>query len=418
MTVSAGAFGAMLLLAALGGALVGWLAASGRRGAALAAVRTERDLLREREEEYADRLADLRALGEEDSATAAALAPLREAMTRVERQVGVLERDRMVHYGQLAERLADVSEQTGALRRQTAGLAGALNSSAVRGAWGEAQLRRVCEHAGMLPHCDFEEQVSAVAADEATVRPDVVVRLPGERCLVVDAKAPLAAFLAAQDEDITEDRRRVLLREHATALRRHVESLASKRYWSAFTTSPEMVICFVPTDAMLAAALSADPGLYDAAQARKVVLASPATLLAVLRSVAFAWRQDALTTSARDLLRLGAELYDRIGTVGRHLTAMGGSLRRSVEGYNALVGTLEGRVLVTARRLHDLGLAERASARVAPVETTPRPLTAAELIATVEDEMDGAAGIVTAVQWGSRPQPRPGRPGGSTATDR
>ncbi|QQR99975.1 MAG: DNA recombination protein RmuC [Austwickia sp.] len=389
MVISSPVLAATLLLAVLVGGAVGALLASSRAAARLAALRTERDLLREREELYAESLADLRSSDDQDSATAAALAPLREAMTRVERQVGVLERDRLEHYGQLSERLAEVTAQAGALRRQTAGLAGALNASAVRGAWGEAQLRRVCEHAGMLPHCDFEEQVSAIAGHDAAVRPDVVVRLPGERTLVVDAKAPLAAFLAAQADGIGEDRRRELLREHARALRGHVDSLAAKRYWSAFSSCPEMVVCFVPTDAMLAAALSADPGLYDAAQARKVVLASPATLLALLRSVAFAWRQDALATSARDLLRLGAELYERIGTVGKHLAAMGGSLRRSVEGYNALVGTLEGRVLVTARRMHDLGLADQPPAAVAAVTATPRPLTAAELIAAVEDELAG-----------------------------
>lgn len=391
MTISTMLLAVLLMAAALAGGALSWLLAAGQSAARLAALRTERDLLREREEEYTVRLADVRALGEEDSATAAALGPLREAMTRVERQVGVLERDRMEQYGEIAERLAEVSAQAGALHRQTAGLAGALNASAVRGAWGEAQLRRVCEHAGMLPHCDFEEQVSAVAGHDATVRPDVVVRLPGERCLVVDAKAPLAAFLGAQADGLGEDRRRELLADHARALRGHVETLAGKRYWSAFATSPELVVCFVPTDAMLAAALSADPGLYDAAQARKVVLASPATLLALLRSVAFAWRQDALATSARDLLALGEELYERLGTVGKHLSAMGGSLRRSVEGYNALVGTLEGRVLVTARRLHDMGLAGVPPAEVIPVTATPRALTAAELIDAVESELDGAA---------------------------
>lgn len=379
----------MLVLAAVLGAGLAWLLATGRHAARIAALVTERDLLREREGTYVESIADLRAAGEDDSATAAALAPLRDAMLRVERQVGVLERDRLEQYGQLSERLAEVSEQAGALGRQTAGLAGALNSSAVRGAWGEAQLRRVCEHAGMLPRCDFEEQVSATASHDATVRPDVVVHLPGDRSLVIDAKAPLASFLAAQAEGIPEDRRRELLRDHSRALRGHVDELASKRYWSAFRASPEMVVCFVPTDAMLAVALSHDPGLYDAAQARKVVLASPATLLALLRSVALAWRQDALTASARDLLRLGAELYERIGTVGKHLGAMGGSLRRTVDGYNALVGSLEGRVLVTARRMHELGLADAAHPQVGPVDSAPRPLTAAELIQAVEEELAG-----------------------------
>ncbi|WP_116114414.1 DNA recombination protein RmuC [Austwickia chelonae] len=378
-----GSFIALVCTAALG-AVIAWLLATRRQAAQIAALTTERNILHEREAHYAERLAQVQSTVDEDNATAAALAPLRDAMLRVERQVGVLERDRVEQYGQVAERLAEVSTQTHALRRQTAGLAGALNSSQVRGAWGETQLRRVCEHSGMLPHCDFDEQVSAVSDHEATVRPDLLVRLPGERCLVVDAKAPLTAFLAAQADDLPGSRRSELLTDHAKALRAHVETLSAKRYWSAFSTSPEMVICFVPADAMLAAALSADPGLYDTAQSRKVVLASPATLLALLRSVAFAWRQDALATSARDLLALGEELYERLSTLHEHLSKMGGSLRRSVDHYNGLVGALEGRVFVTARRMHDMGLAGKPLAEVSPVEATPRPITAAELLSAQE----------------------------------
>ncbi len=378
----------LMLLAAAVGAAFSWLAATGRSGAREAQLRGERDLLAHREADLADRLELVAGSREDDRAVAAALAPLRDAMTRVERQVGLLERDRVEQYGSLAERLSEVGAQTGALRAQTAALTGALNSSTVRGAWGEAQLRRVCEHAGMLPRCDFEEQVTAVTSHGKAVRPDLVVHLPGQRCLVVDAKAPLAAFLAAQADGIGGEERTALMGEHARALRGHVDELAGKRYWSAFANAPELVVCFVPADAMLAAALSADPGLYDAAAARKVVLASPATLLTLLRTAAYAWRQDALTSSARELLALGDELYARLGTLGGHLTRMGSSLRRSVETYNSLVGTLETRVLVTARKMHDLGLAGDEPTETPPVEATPRPLTAAELIDAVEAELD------------------------------
>ena len=378
----------LMLLAAAVGAAFSWLAATGRSGAREAQLRGERDLLAHREADLADRLELVAGSREDDQAVAAALAPLRDAMTRVERQVGLLERDRVEQYGSLAERLSEVGAQTGALRAQTAALTGALNSSTVRGAWGEAQLRRVCEHAGMLPRCDFEEQVTAVTSHGKAVRPDLVVHLPGQRCLVVDAKAPLAAFLAAQADGVSGDERTALMGEHARALRGHVDELAGKRYWSAFANAPELVVCFVPADAMLAAALSADPGLYDAAAARKVVLASPATLLTLLRTAAYAWRQDALTSSARELLALGDELYARLGTLGGHLTRMGSSLRRSVETYNSLVGTLETRVLVTARKMHDLGLAGDEPTETPPVEATPRPLTAAELIDAVEAELD------------------------------
>lgn len=395
MTISAVMLVALLLAAAAVGAALAWLAASTRAAADVARLRGERDLLVQREADLADRLELAADAREEDRAVAAALAPLREAMVRVERQVDTLERDRVEQYGSLSERLTEVGAQAGALRTQTAALTGALNASTTRGVWGEAQLRRVCEHAGMLPRCDFDEQVRAVASHGATVRPDLVAHLPGGRCLVVDAKAPLSSFLAAQADGLPASRRTELLTEHSSALRGHVEALAAKRYWSAFTAAPEVVVCFVPADAILAAALAADPGLYDDAAARKVVLASPATLLTLLRTAAYAWRQDALTASARELLTLGDELYARLGTLGGHLTRMGSSLRRSVETYNSLVGTLESRVFVTARRMHDLGLAGDEAPRASALDAAPRPLTAAELIDAVEAELSPGASEVS-----------------------
>lgn len=323
----------------------------------------------------------------DDREAAAQLAPLGQTLRRVEEQVRVLERDRARQFGEVGVQLADVAEQTRALHRQTAALSGALNSSSTRGTWGEVQLRRVLEHAGMLEHCDFDEQVSAVTRHDAHVRPDVVVHLPGGKTLVVDSKAPLTAFLRAQGEDVPPEEAARLLRDHAGAVRGHVETLAAKDYWSAFDSSPEMVVCFVPSDAVLAAALRAEPDLYDHAQSRRVVLASPGTLLAVLRATALAWQQESLTANAQQLLRLGAELHQRLGTVGRHLGAMGSALRRSVETYNHLVGTLESRVLVTSRRMHELGLVEEPVAGLPPLESVPRPLTSAELLA---DELSAA----------------------------
>ena len=355
----------------------GWLLAR----TTAASARAERDLARA---EAAGLRREVQA-GEdarsEDDRTAAELAPLRASLERVERQVRTLERDRAEHFGQVGEHLAQVASHTRQLQQQTAALSGALSSSGTRGTWGELQLRRVLEHAGMLPHVDFEEQVGGRSRHDARVRPDAVVRLPGDKTLVIDSKAPLSSFLRAQGEEVPADEAGRLLREHARALRGHVETLAAKDYWSAFPTSPELVVCFVPSDAVLVAALRAEPDLYDHAQSRKVVLASPATLLAVLRATALAWQQDALTSNARELLALGSELHQRLGTVGRHVSAMGGALRRSVETYNQLVGTLESRVLVTARRMHDLGLAEPAPEALTPVEAAPRPLTSAELLA-------------------------------------
>ena len=343
-------------------------------------VSAQRDLLRER-------VVDLETSLAEDLETASLLAPLKDALGRVERQVGTLERDRVEQFGSLRTLLSRVESETEALGSATRSLAGSMRSSTVRGAWGEVQLRRVLESAGMLPRCDFDEQVAAVSHHDRSVRPDVVVRLPGGKMLVVDAKAPMTAFLDAQAESLAEDERARLLGEHAGALRRHVAALAAKDYWSAFATSPEMVVCFVPGDAMLAAALAADPGLHEAALARRVALVGPASLMALLRTVAFTWQQQALTESAVELMALGRELYSRLGTLGSHAAKMGRSLASALESYNQLVGALESRVLVTARRMQDLGLVTDDLPAPVVLQAGPRVLTAIELIeAATADE--------------------------------
>lgn len=367
VTLSAGALGL----------LIGWLTARAANSAVLARTRAERDLLGER-------LAARETVEGEDRQTAAELAPLRAALGRVENQVRDLERDRVEQFGSVGERLGEVARHTAELRDQTATLSGALNSSGVRGTWGESQLRRILEHSGMLARCDFDEQVSAVSSHDVTVRPDVVVRLPDDKVLVLDSKAPLSAFLRAQADGISAEERSGLLRQHARSLRGHVDALAAKAYWSAFSTTPELVICFVPSDAVLAAALQAAPDLYDHAQSRRVVLASPATLLALLRALAFTWQQDALADNARELVRLGTELHQRLGTLGKHVTTMGSALRRSVESYNSMIGTLESRVMVTSRSLQEIGIAESAHPGLEPVRTAVRPLTVPELI---DDEL-------------------------------
>ncbi len=336
-------------------------------------VTAERDLLRER-------VVDLEASLAEDLETAALLAPLKDALGRVESQVGTLERDRVEQFGSLRMLLSRVESETQALGVETRSLAGSMRSSTVRGAWGEVQLRRVLESAGMLPRCDFDEQVTVVSRHDRAVRPDVVVRLPGGKVLVVDAKAPMTAFLDAQADTLSEEERARLLAEHAGALRRHVGALAAKDYWSAFATSPEMVVCFVPGDAMLAAALASDPGLHEAALARRVALVGPASLMALLRTVAFTWQQQALTESAVELMALGRELYGRLGTLGSHAARMGRSLASALESYNQLVGSLESRVLVTARRMQDLGLVTEDLPAPTVIEDGPRVLTAVELI--------------------------------------
>lgn len=395
-----------VVLGMLIGAVIAWLVARVLFAGRSAALSTERELLRER-------VVDLEAAVSDDAQTATMLAPLRDALVRVERQVGTLERDRVEQFSQVSMRLADVTTSTQALRSQTASLVGSLNASTIRGNWGEVQLRRVLEHSGMLARCDFEEQVSAVSDHNHGVRPDVVVRLPGNKCLVVDAKVPMTAFLGAQADGIDSAERSRLLATHATSLRGHVDSLATKTYWSAFINTPEMVVCFIPGDAILAAALAADPTLFEYAQARRVVLASPGTLFALLRTVAFTWQQDALTANAQQLLKLGSELYSRLGTLGSHAAKMGTSLQKSVESYNALVGTLESRVMVTARKMHELDLAEKPLPETKPVETAPRPLTAAELIIALDSKILDAGVARPELDLGQVRELGPGRDRGA-----
>jgi DNA recombination protein RmuC len=367
---------ATTFLALVAGLLVGAGAAATLTRSLLLArqarVTAERELLR-------SRVSDLESAAAQDREITSVLSPLRDSLARVERQVATLERDRVDQYARLGQQLETVAASGESLRHQTAALVGALRSSNSRGTWGETQLRRVVEHAGMLARVDFTEQPSATSPEGRTVRPDLVVHLPGGKHLVVDAKAPMTAFLDASssDDPATRDR---LLAAHAKALRGHVDTLASRAYWQTFSPTPEMVVCFVPGDAVLAAALDVDPGLHEDAMAKRVVLASPATLMALLRTVAYTWQQDALAGNARALFEVGRELYERLGTLGSRTSKLGSTLHRAVEDYNALVGTLERRVLVTARRMRDLDLTDVPLSPPDVIESTPRPLTAVELL--------------------------------------
>ncbi|MDQ0633154.1 DNA recombination protein RmuC [Arthrobacter pascens] len=331
-----------------------------------------------------------RELGEsrsQDGNVLRALAPVAEKLTAVQQQVALLERDRLEQYGQLAQQLQEARLSDEQLIRSTHALESALRSNSARGQWGEVQLRRVVEASGMLRHVDFLEQVHSGGGDSA-VRPDLVVQLPGEKQLVVDAKVPLSSYLEAQELGSREPGRgssnaglaqgpqQALLAAHAKALRAHVDSLSTKKYWDIPGNSPELVICFLPAESILAAALMADATLLDHALSRNVVLASPSTLLAVLKSVAFTWRQDVLTDSARELFDLARQLYERMGTLGENVSKLGSSLKSSVDRYNSMVGTLEARILPTARKLNALD--ESGLVTPAAVEVTPRSLAAPE----------------------------------------
>jgi DNA recombination protein RmuC len=331
----------------------------------------ERDLLRER-------ITDLEAASGQDHELVATLSPLAATLQRVEKQVQTLERDRVEQFSRLDEQITAVRTSGESLRVQTAALAGALRSPTSRGAWGEVQLRRVVEHAGMLPRVDFFTQAVGQTPDGVGVRPDLVVRLPGGKQIVVDAKAPLAAFLEASEQD--EATQQAASIKHAKALRGHVDTLAAKEYWTAFQPTPQLVICFIPGEAFLAAACMSDPALLEHAMSRRVVLATPTTLLALLRTVALTWQSEAVSGNARELFEVGSELYRRLGGLGEHAGKLGRDLHRVVEDYNALVGTLERRVLVTARRMQELQVADSEIPPVMPILESPRPLTAVELL--------------------------------------
>jgi DNA recombination protein RmuC len=304
--------------------------------------------------------------------------PLHDALLRYERRIADLERDRVGAYEALREQVRTMHEVSGELRTETRQLVSALRAPQVRGRWGEHQLRRIVEAAGMLEHCDFDEQVSA-ATDDGVVRPDMIVRLHGGRRVVVDAKVPFDAYLSAMEERDASTRDAHLTR-HGKQLRAHVDALSAKAYWAAFEPTPEFVVLFVPADTFLDAALQRDPMVLEHAFTRNVVIATPATLVALLRTVAYAWRQESLARNAVAVHTIGRELYARLSTMGDHLARVGTSLGIAVSSYNKAVGSLEARVLVSARKLADLGVSGEHLETPPQVESAPRQVQATELV--------------------------------------
>lgn len=306
----------------------------------------------------------------------ALIAPLRDTLARLEAHTGALETARTDAYAALREQLGAVAQAGDGLRSETARLVASLRATGVRGRWGELQLRRVVELAGMSEHCDFAVQPT-IRSGEGAQRPDLIVALAGGRRVVVDAKTPFDAYLAAADADGPEGP--VRYAAHARAVRGHVKALAERDYPRAVAGSADFVVLFLPGDGLLAAAAQADPGLIEEALARRVVLTTPTTLVAVLRTVASVWREDALVTNAARLRELAAQLYERLSTMGAHLAKVGSGLTASVSAYNSAVGSLESRVLVTARRMAALHEGDVALDAPELVELRPRPLTASEL---------------------------------------
>lgn len=314
-----------------------------------------------------------------------ALAPVQETLQTMQLKVDELERERQTQYGSIAEQLRRAHESDEALRATTESLAGALRSNATRGVWGETQLRRVVESAGLTRYVDFDTQAS-VTSDAGAGRPDLVVRLPGGKALAVDAKVPLDAYLEASAIPFTAQgeqaaRRARLLQKHVKAVRAHIDALAGKRYWTGLDSSPEFVVCFVPSESLLAAALEEDPSLLDYAFGRRVALASPVNLWAVLKTVAYTWTQQDVSTEARRLFDLGNELYQRLGGLASHTDDLRRAIERTVDSYNRFAGSLESRVLVSARRFPGID-DTKLDATAAPqlIDKAPRKLTAPELV--------------------------------------
>jgi DNA anti-recombination protein RmuC len=392
-----------LLVGAALGALIGYLYARSHAAGQATAAEHFQALAGEALDQSARRFlemaagrleaANARAAGELDTRKAAVehiVQPLRETLARVELQLREADEARIRSAAALAEQVMIARQSSDELRAQTQALVTALRRPEARGRWGEMQLRRVVEMAGMSARCDFDEQVG-VTTDDGTVRPDMVIRLAGGKNIVVDSKVSLAAYLEAAeaaDEPVREAR----LDAHARHLREHVDRLAAKAYWAVLSPAPEFVVLFIPGEAFLAPALEHDPTLLEHAIAHKVHIATPTTLITMLRTAQYAWQQEALSENARAVFDLGRELYDRIAGMGKHIDGLGKALTSAVSSYNRTIGSLEGRVLVTARKLSQLGVVEAELTPPPPVEETVRALSAPDLIPEPGPELVAAPG--------------------------
>ena len=303
--------------------------------------------------------------------------PLKDSLERMDQQLRNVERVRQESYGALQTQVTTLSERAGSLTN-------ALRTPHVRGRWGEAQLRNVVEYAGMVEHCDYVSQAT-VSTDDGSLRPDLVVRIPGGKHVVVDAKAPLIAYLDAFEASDEGERERHFA-SHARQVREHIGKLSAKGYWRQFEPTPDFVVMFLPDESYLRVALEHDRSLQEHAWSSNVILASPSTLMILLRTVSMTWQQETVAESAREVSDLGRELYKRLATMGTHFSKLGRSLEGAVESYNKTVGSLERQVLVQARRFQDHGITGIEPPELQPIESQTRPLTAAELVEPGEQQ--------------------------------
>ncbi|MFC6354990.1 DNA recombination protein RmuC [Luethyella okanaganae] len=325
-----------------------------------------------------------------ESAVLQALSPVRETLQTMQQKVAELEKQRSEQYGSISEQLKQAQVSDEQLRATTESLASALRSNSTRGVWGETQLRRVVEAAGLAQYVDFDTQQS-ITTDAGAGRPDMVIRLPGDKSIAVDAKVPLEHYLEASQIPVTANgeegaRRKALVDRHVKAVRGHIDALAKKTYWEGLDASPEFVIAFIPSESLLSSALEADPAILDYSFAKRVALASPVNLWAVLKTVAYTWQQQAVTDDAKKLFDLGNTLYQRLGTLSAHADGLRKAIERTVDSYNKFANSLETRVLVTARQFPGIDETKLTLlTEPAPVHESPRKLTALEF------ELSGSA---------------------------
>ncbi|MSZ22836.1 MAG: DNA recombination protein RmuC [Actinobacteria bacterium] len=362
-----------LAIGVLLGAVLGFLFADSRaksRAASLAAAQSQEQLAQQGQE----------------SKLLEAIAPVRFHLEQMQQVVTRLEKDRTEQFGTIQEQLKNAIDSDAALRKQTQALSQALSSNNIRGVWGETQLRKLVELAGLIKHADFSEQAS-FSTDTGSGRADMVINLPGGKSLAIDSKVPFNAYQEASTiSDLSSGeelaRRKRLIEEHVKAVKSHVDALSSKSYWSGLSASPDFVIAFVPSESLLSAALDADAGLLEYAFKKNVALASPVSLFSVLKTINYIWRQNVDETQVRTMIKLGKELYDRVGKLAEHADKLGRSITASVKDYNIFVSSLESRVLVTARKLNDLDENTLGTEQIpapAEIEAAAQPLTASEL---------------------------------------
>lgn len=368
----------VLLLLALGagfvfGFLIAWLITGGlRRMTSRALQENNQNFLQLAQENLGKfQLQAQSELEKREKAVETMVKPISEALKKTEEQIQLMEKERRQAYGSISQHLTHMAEAQQQLKSETQHLVNALRRPEVRGRWGELTLKRLAELAGMVDRCDFEEQVQVRAGNE-TLRPDMVVHLPDDRILVVDAKTPLDSYLTAMEAG-TEEARSAALVQHARKVRERIRELAKKDYWSQFENSPEFVILFIPGDQFLSAALDQEPGLLEDALRQQVILATPTSFMALLKAVAYGWRQVALAENAAQIRDLATDLYQRLATFGEHLDRVGRSLGNSLDAYNKAVGSLERNVLPGARKFTELGVATKKSLpELNPLEQAPR----------------------------------------------